>query len=89
MRKAWSDAYSAEAVAAAMAKIRNRPFREKAVFFFARLLFRGIYFPQMRRSEWLWLLLSHRRAIFQLLREAVPANRQRSQAAPVSSTLGS
>jgi len=87
VRKAWSESYSAEAVAAAMAKLRNRPFREKAVFFFARLLFRGIYFPQMRRRQWLWLLLSNRRAIIQLLREAAPAHRQQPQ--PVNEPIGS
>jgi radical SAM superfamily enzyme YgiQ (UPF0313 family) len=76
VRQAWNDSYSAVAVAAALDKIRNRPFKEKSVFFFARLLFRGIYFPQMRRSEWFWLLLSHRRAIVQLIREAVPAHRR-------------
>jgi len=86
VRKAWSESYSAEAVAAAMDKLRNRPFREKSVFFFARLLFRGIYFPQMRRSQWFWLLVSHRRAIVQLLREAVPAHRRPQPAnAPIGS----
>jgi len=86
VRKAWSESYSAEAVAAAMDKLRNRPFREKSVFFFARLLFRGIYFPQMRRSQWFWLLVSHRRAIVQLIREAVPAHRRPQPAnAPIGS----
>jgi hypothetical protein len=86
VRKAWSDSYSAEAVAAAMTKLRNRPFREKSVFFFARLLFRGIYFPQMRRREWLWLLVLNRRAIIQLIREAVPAHRRPQ---PVNVPIGS
>jgi radical SAM superfamily enzyme YgiQ (UPF0313 family) len=86
VRKAWSDAYSAEAVAAAMAKIQNRPFREKSVFFFARLLFRGIYFPQMKRKDWFWLLVSNRRMIVQLIREAIPAHRR---PVPVRSTVES
>jgi hypothetical protein len=81
VRQAWNDSYSANAVAAALEKIQNRPFKERAVFFFARLLFRGIYFPQMRRSDWVRLLLSNRRAILRLIREAVPAHR-RPQPAP-------
>ena len=89
VRKAWSESYSAEAVAAAMAKIRHRPFKEKAVLFFARLLFRGIYFPQMRKSQWFWLLLSHRRAIVQLIREAVPAHRRPQPTPSTSTTLTS
>jgi radical SAM superfamily enzyme YgiQ (UPF0313 family) len=71
VHRAWSEAYSAEAVASALDKIKHRPFREKAVFFFARLLFRGIYFPQMKRRHWILLLISHRRTMVQLLREAV------------------
>jgi len=87
VRKAWNDSYSVEAVSSAMAKLNHRPFKEKSVFFFARLLFRGIYFPQMRRRDWLWLLLSHRRSIIQLIREAIPAHRRpRPVSSPVQSS---
>jgi radical SAM superfamily enzyme YgiQ (UPF0313 family) len=71
VREAWSRCYSPTAVAAALEKIRNRPFRERAVLLFTRLLFRGIYFPQMRKREWLSMLFSHRQSILQLLGDAM------------------
>jgi radical SAM superfamily enzyme YgiQ (UPF0313 family) len=76
VRQAWNESYSSKAVATALDKIKNRPFKEKAVLFFARLLFRGIYFPQMKKRQWLLLLMAHRRTIIQLVREAIPANKR-------------
>jgi len=37
---------------------------------FARLAFRGIYFPQMRRRDWLRLLVANRKNVFRLIGEA-------------------
>src|SRR5437016_4307148 len=55
MKAAWSRSYDPQAIATALQKIAHRPFKERAVMLFARLAFRGIYFPQMRRRDWLRL----------------------------------
>src|SRR5215831_9711002 len=39
--------------------------------FLARLCFRGIYFPMMRKSSWLRVLLENRRTIRRLLKEGL------------------
>src|SRR5207237_7929595 len=44
VHEAWTRSYSAKSIAAALDKMRERPFRERSVFLFSRLLFRGIYF---------------------------------------------
>ena len=46
--------------------------------FFARLAFRGIYFSQVRRSQWLSLLWSNRHVLLSLCYEAL----QKSRSAP-------
>jgi radical SAM superfamily enzyme YgiQ (UPF0313 family) len=70
VRKAWSRSYDARAVFSAIERIKHRPFNERAVFLFARLLFRGIYFPQMRRRDWGRVLISNRHSIIPIIREA-------------------
>jgi hypothetical protein len=39
--------------------------------FIARLCFRGIYFPQMGKWEWMKLIGQNRRTIFKLISEAL------------------
>jgi radical SAM superfamily enzyme YgiQ (UPF0313 family) len=85
VRQAWNASYSSKAVAEAIEKIKDRPFKEKAVLLFARLLFRGIYFPQMKKRQWLLLLMAHRRTIIQMVREAIPANKGARQSRPAPS----
>jgi radical SAM superfamily enzyme YgiQ (UPF0313 family) len=71
VREAWSRSYSPEATEAALKLISDRPFRERSVMFFARLAFRGIYFPQMSRRHWVGLLWKNRRPFFGLISEAL------------------
>src|SRR5688572_16491207 len=70
VREAWTRAYSPFATREAMRKISDRPLSERAVVFFARLAFRGIYFPQVRRRHWLSLLWSNRHVLASLCYEA-------------------
>ncbi len=77
VHEAWSRCYDAPAIAAALAKIEGRPFKERAVLFFTRLAFRGIYFPQMTTRHWLSLLFQNRRTLLKLIREAFAAHRRR------------
>ncbi|HLQ77353.1 MAG TPA: radical SAM protein, partial [Terriglobia bacterium] len=75
VRQAWTNSYSAEAVAAALDKIWDRPFGERAVLMFTRMVFRGIYFPQMTKSDWLRLLFQNWRSILRLAREGYALHR--------------
>src|SRR2546425_7241854 len=78
MKAAWSRSYDPQAIATALQKIAHRPFQERAVMLFARLAFRGIYFPQMRRRDWVRLLVANRKNLLRLLAEArVEYRRQR------------
>jgi hypothetical protein len=53
-----------------LGRIRHRPIRERMIMFFAHLAFRGIYFPQMRRSEWFSLIWKNGRPLLSLSYEA-------------------
>ncbi len=77
VRDAWTRSYSPQAIQQALARISDRPFRERAMMFFARLAFRGIYFPQMSVREWLLLLWRNRRPLFSLSSEAFRGVRSR------------
>ncbi|HSR66731.1 MAG TPA: radical SAM protein [Acidobacteriota bacterium] len=82
--EAWQGCYDAEAIAGALRKIEGRPFKERAVLFFTRLAFRGIYFPQMTSFQWASLLFENRRSLFKLMREAFAAHRARRGAARIT-----
>jgi radical SAM superfamily enzyme YgiQ (UPF0313 family) len=71
VREAWTRAYSPNATREAMRKISDRPLSERAVVFFARLAFRGIYFPQVRRRHWFSLLWNNRHVLMSLCYEAL------------------
>ena len=75
VRQAWSHAYSPEAIAEGLRRISTRPFKERMLMFFARLAFRGIYFPQMKRRHWFGLMWKNRQTLFSLIREAWAAMR--------------
>jgi len=70
VREAWTRAYSPKAIANGLRMIRKRPMREKTIMFFARLAFRGIYFPQMRRRHWVNLIWRNRQPLISLCYEA-------------------
>jgi len=70
VHEAWARSYSPESIADGLRKIRNRPLRERTVMFFARLAFRGIYFPQMQRRHWFSLIWSNRRTLLSLCYQA-------------------
>ena len=66
----------------ALRRISHRPLSERAVLFFARLAFRGIYFPQVRRRQWFSLLWRHRHVLMSLSYEAF--HKRTKQQAPAS-----
>ena len=77
VHEAWSRSYDPAALTAALKKLRGRPFHERAVLIFTRLLFRGIYFPQMRLTQWARVLFSNRHSMVQLIREALIEDKER------------
>jgi radical SAM superfamily enzyme YgiQ (UPF0313 family) len=71
VQTAWSRSYSPQAIRTAMVKIAHRPFHERTVLVGAWLAFRGIYFPQMRKRDWLVLTLRNFRTLAGLVVEGV------------------
>lgn len=69
LRIAWSASYSAEANARAINLIPHKTIGQRLTHFIARLFFRGIYFPQMTRWQWVRLIADNRKTIFKLTRE--------------------
>jgi radical SAM superfamily enzyme YgiQ (UPF0313 family) len=76
VREAWVRSYSAEAIAKALDKIKHRPFAERAVLFATRIAFRGIYFPQLSKRQWLGVVWENRRTFYNLVREGIAAHRR-------------
>jgi radical SAM superfamily enzyme YgiQ (UPF0313 family) len=68
--RAWSRSYEPKAIASALHKLDSQPFKDRAMMLFSRLAFRGIYFPQMRRRDWLRLILANRSNLFRIVSEA-------------------
>ncbi len=69
VQAAWRHSYSPRAIARSLRKIRNRPFHERAIMFCAKLVFRGIYFPQMKARHIAMLVVSNGWTIARLAAE--------------------
>ena len=67
----WTQSYSPEALAQAVAGLDDQHVGDRVNIFLARLCFRGIYFPMVRKSSWLWMVVENRRTIFRLFKEGV------------------
>ena len=68
--RAWSRSYEPKAIASALKKMESQPFKDRAVMLFARLAFRGIYFPQMRRRDWFRVIVANRSNLLRIVTEA-------------------
>ena len=85
LRIAWEGSYSAAANAKAIEMIPHKTVGQRLTHFIARLFFRGIYFPQMTRLEWIKLIAHNRKTIFKLTREVFRVWRPlRSKPAPAA-----
>ncbi len=71
VRNAWHGSYSPSAITKAIRKIAHRPLGERVILFCASLAFRGIYFPQMRKTQWALLLLENSKNILSLIVEGL------------------
>ncbi len=76
VRQAWVRSYSAESIARALNSIKHRPFNERAVLFATRIAFRGIYFPQLSKRQWLGVVWENRRSLYSLVREGIATHRR-------------
>jgi radical SAM superfamily enzyme YgiQ (UPF0313 family) len=75
VKKGWDEAYSPEALAAAVESLSDQPLGYRLNIFIARLCFRGIYFPMMGKMAWVKVIAQNRRTIFKLVREGTPCAR--------------
>jgi radical SAM superfamily enzyme YgiQ (UPF0313 family) len=71
MREAWTASYTPEENTSAMRYLESQPFGDRVMHLLARLAFRGIYFPQMNRKDWLKVLFQNRNSILRLILQAV------------------
>jgi radical SAM superfamily enzyme YgiQ (UPF0313 family) len=82
VHEAWVRSYSAEAITHALQKIKHRPFNERAVLFATRIAFRGIYFPQMSKRQWLGVVWENRKSLMSLIYEGFVAHRRQKRGQP-------
>jgi radical SAM superfamily enzyme YgiQ (UPF0313 family) len=73
VKQGWALSYSPEAMAHAVASLKDQPLGYRINIFIARMCFRGIYFPQMGPLAWLKLICQNRRTIAGLARQAFMA----------------
>jgi radical SAM superfamily enzyme YgiQ (UPF0313 family) len=83
LNQAWAESYSPERNARAIQAIQDKPIDHRIMHVIVRLIFRGIYFPQMGKTAWAKLLLANRRLIYGLAREGVARFRISRQSAAV------
>ena len=71
VRHAWTSSYSPQTIAATMEWLGSKSFPDRLIHLLCRLAFRGIYFPQMKRRDWLEVLYQNRGPILNLLVQAM------------------
>ena len=60
VRRAWASSYSPTTIASAVGWLESSTFADRLSHLLARLAFRGIYFPQMKKREWMHVLFQNR-----------------------------
>jgi len=81
LNQAWEGSYSPERNARALDSIGDKPIDHRIMHLITRLIFRGIYFPQMGKAAWAKLFLANRGLIYKLARESVARFRSSKRAA--------
>ena len=71
VRQAWASTYSPQTIASTMDWLETRSFPDRLIHLLCRLAFRGIYFPQMKRRDWMHVLFQNRGPILRLLVQAM------------------
>src|SRR6266481_1549852 len=70
LTRAWLVSYSPERTEHALESLRDKPIHDRVMHLTMRILFRGIYFPQLNKRAWFKVIFNNRRQIFRLVREA-------------------
>src|SRR5579864_6208734 len=85
VRQAWKLSYDPATTASAISRLEGCKLADRIVHVAARLLFRGIYFPQMRRREWLRVCFENRGSILGVLSAALATKfKMRAEPEPVT-----
>lgn len=71
VREAWKASYEPAANAAAVRRLQSKPLHDRVIHMLSRLAFRGIYFPQMSRKDWVKILFQNRNSILLLIGQAL------------------
>ncbi|MEW5977432.1 MAG: radical SAM protein [Acidobacteriota bacterium] len=93
VRRGWTHCYSPAAIRKAQRWLRDhdKTFGHQVMHFVARLLFRGIYFPQMTRWAWIKLLARNSSTVAGLVYQGLLGQgrrrRRRPQSLPVTENL--
>jgi len=69
--KAWTASYSPQRNASAVDSLSSKPINVRIIHLAMRLVFRGIYFPQMNKRAWVKLIVANRRPIYKLVKEGL------------------
>ena len=73
IHQAWAASYNAEANTAAVDRLRHRPLPYRIIHMIARMIFRGLYFPQTSMRAWIGMLLRNRRTLLSLIWQGLKA----------------
>jgi radical SAM superfamily enzyme YgiQ (UPF0313 family) len=84
VRAAWDASYQPARNAAVVASLEEGSLGDQIIHLLSRLAFRGIYFPQMTRKEWVHVLFQNRRPILRVLRGALKLRFWNRPAEPLS-----
>jgi radical SAM superfamily enzyme YgiQ (UPF0313 family) len=71
VRESWGLSYEPAANASAMRWLESKPFPDRIIHLLSRIAFRGIYFPQMHRKDWIKILFQNRRSILKVIAQAL------------------
>jgi radical SAM superfamily enzyme YgiQ (UPF0313 family) len=71
VREAWRESYTPAANARAMRLLESGNLPDRVIHLLSRLAFRGIYFPQMNRKEWVRVLFQNRSSILRVIAQAL------------------
>ena len=76
VREAWAASYSPAANASAMQRLESASLPDRIIHILSRLAFRGIYFPQMKRRDWMKVLFQNRSVILKIIFQALQMKRR-------------
>ena len=87
LNKAWTVSYSSKRTERALESLRDKTIHDRVMHLVMRIMFRGIYFPQINKRAWLKTIFDNRRSIYMLAREGFKqwrSTRRRASVAPAA-----